>query len=168
MTQSGHCVMALAPPERRPGRSLLSAIVISSHSALGGWPSTVRREDNAPYQAFTVALSWSTDVSTAIRGGFAVNHALGNWRPRAVQSHFVAAAYFAALGRAAIRLAAARTLAVISSELRIEVTMPCIVADPVMPFLRACAYTSYSLPPSQPVMHCPPVAADSPFGKPFH
>jgi hypothetical protein len=136
--------MALAPPERRQGRSLLSAIVISSHSGLGGWPSAIRREDNAPYQAFTVALSWSTDVSTAIWGGFPVNHALGNRRQRAVQSHLVDAVYLAALGRAAIRLAAARTLAVISSELRIEVPMPFVVADPVMPFLCACACTKES------------------------
>jgi hypothetical protein len=136
--------MALARPERGPGRSLLSAIVISSHSGLGGWPSAVRREDNAPYHAFAVALSLSTDVSTAIWGRFAVNHALGNWCPRAVQSHFVAAAYLAALGRAAIRLAAARTLAVISSELCIEVPMPFIMADPVTPFLRACACTKES------------------------
>ena len=83
-------------------------------------------------------------MSTAIWGGFPVNHALGNWRPRAVQFHLVAAAYLAALGRAAIRLAAARTLAVISSERRVEVPMPFIVADPVTPFLRACACTNAS------------------------
>ena len=35
------------PPLTSTRTPLLSAIVISPHSGLGGWPSAVRREDNA-------------------------------------------------------------------------------------------------------------------------
>jgi hypothetical protein len=45
----------------------------------------------------------------------------------------------ATLGWAAIHHAAARTLAVISSELGIEILMPSIVAGPVISVLRRCA-----------------------------
>jgi hypothetical protein len=83
-------------------------------------------------------LFWSANVSAAVRRYHVANRVTGNQHPLAVHLDFVMVADHPTLGRAAIRQAAARTLAVISSELRIEVPMPFIVADPV---LRACACT---------------------------
>ena len=89
-------------------------------------------------------LFWSADVSATIGRDDVANRVSGNRHPLAVHSDFIMVANHATLGRAAIPQAAARTLAVISSERRKEVPMPFIVADPVMPFLRACACTKES------------------------
>jgi hypothetical protein len=89
-------------------------------------------------------LFWSADVSATIGRDDVANRVSGNRHPLAVHFDLIMVANHATLGRAAIRQAAARTLAVISLELRVEILMPFIVADPVMPFLRACACTKES------------------------
>src|SRR5262245_5874266 len=107
--------------------------------------SAVRREDNAVDHAFVAAyLFWSADVSATIGRNDVVNRVSGNRHPLAVNFDFIMVTNHAALGRAAIPHAAAGALAVISFELRVEVPMPFIVADPVMPFLRARACTKES------------------------
>jgi hypothetical protein len=78
-------------------------------------------------------------VSAAVRREHVGNLVSGNRHPFTVHPDFIMVANSATLGRAAIRLAAARTLAIISCEPRVEVPMPFMVADPVMPFLRVCA-----------------------------
>src|SRR5262245_66226148 len=100
--------------------------------------SAVRREDNAVDHAFVAAyLFWSADVSATIGRNDVVNRVSGNRHPLVVHFDFIMVANHATLGRAAIPHAAARALAVISFELRIEVPMPFIVDDSVIHLLRA-------------------------------
>ncbi len=80
-------------------------------------------------------------MSTTIGRDHVVNLVTGNRRPFAVQFDFVVVANHATLGRATIHQVAARTLAVISFEVRVEALMPFIVACPVISVLRRCAYT---------------------------
>ena len=80
-------------------------------------------------------------MSTAIGRDHVVNLVTGNPHPFAVHFDLVVVAHHAALGRATIHQVAARALAVISFERRVEALMPFIVACPVISFLRRCAYT---------------------------
>ena len=80
-------------------------------------------------------------MSTTIGRDHVVNLVIGNPHPFAVHFDLVVVAYHAALGRATIHQVAARALAVISFERRIEALMPFIVAYPGVPLLRRCAYT---------------------------
>jgi len=63
-----------------------------------------------------------------------------NRRPYAVHFNFVVVANDATLGRSTIHQIAARALAIVSFECRVEALMPFIMAHPVVPFLRYCAY----------------------------
>ena len=83
-------------------------------------------------------------MSTAIRRDRIIDLVGGNRRPRAVHLNFLVVANHATLGRATIHQVAARTLAVISFELRVEALMPFIVACPVISFLRRSTYTKKS------------------------
>ena len=80
-------------------------------------------------------------MSTTIGRDHVVNLVTGNPHPFAVHFDLVVVAHHAALGRATIHQVAARALAVISFERRVEALMPFIVACPVISFLRRCAYT---------------------------
>src|SRR3954470_8567557 len=80
-------------------------------------------------------------MSTAIGRDHVVNLVIGNPHPFAVHFDLVVVAHHAALGRATIHQVAARALAVISFERRVEALMPFIVACPVISVLRRCAYT---------------------------
>ena len=80
-------------------------------------------------------------MSTTIGRDRVVNLVTGNPHPFAVHFDLVVVAHHAALGRATIHQVAARALAVISFERRVEALMPFIVACPVISFLRRCAYT---------------------------
>jgi hypothetical protein len=80
-------------------------------------------------------------MSTTIGRDHVVNLVTGNPHPFAVHFDLVVVAHHAALGRATIHQVAARALAVISFERRVEALMPFIVACPVISFLRPCAYT---------------------------
>src|SRR6478672_7997811 len=80
-------------------------------------------------------------MSTTIGRDHVVNLVTGNPHPFAVHFDLVVVAHHAALGRATIHQVAARALAVISFERRVEALMPFIVACPIISFLRRCAYT---------------------------
>src|SRR6476661_8155942 len=80
-------------------------------------------------------------MSATIGRDHVVNLVTGNPHPFAVHFDLVVVAHHAALGRATIHQVAARALAVISFERRVEALMPFIVACPVISFLRPCAYT---------------------------
>src|SRR6476660_6858074 len=80
-------------------------------------------------------------MSTTIGRDHVVNLITGDPHPFAVHFDLVVVAHHAALGRATIHQVAARALAVISFERRVEALMPFIVACPVISFLRTCAYT---------------------------
>src|SRR3954466_7621050 len=80
-------------------------------------------------------------MSTTIGRDHVVNLVTGNPHPFAIHFDLVVVAHHAALGRATIHQVAARALAVISFERRVEALMPFIVACPVISFLRRCAYT---------------------------
>jgi len=80
-------------------------------------------------------------MSTTIGRDHVINLVTGNPHPFAVHFDLVVVAHHAALGRATIHQVAARALAVISFERRVEALMPFIVACPVISFLRRCAYT---------------------------
>src|SRR6478609_6836827 len=80
-------------------------------------------------------------MSTTIGRDHVVNLVTGNPHPFAVHFDLVVVAHHAALGRATIHQVAARALAIISFERRVEALMPFIVAFPVISFLRRCAYT---------------------------
>src|SRR6202022_4192629 len=70
-----------------------------------------------------------------------VDLVVGNWHPFAVDFDFVVVAEHATLGRATIHQVAARALAIVSLEIRVEVLMPFIVAGTIISFLRCYAYT---------------------------
>jgi hypothetical protein len=76
-------------------------------------------------------------VRTTVGRDQIVNLVLGNRYPFVVHFDFVAAAYFATLGRATIHQVAARTSAIISSELRVEVLMPYVVTGTMISYLRS-------------------------------
>jgi len=80
-------------------------------------------------------------MSTTIGRDHVVNLVTGNPHPFAVHFDLVVVAHHAALGRATIHQVAARALAVISFERRVEALMPFIVACPVISFLRRSTYT---------------------------
>src|SRR4051812_14141670 len=80
-------------------------------------------------------------MSTTIGRDHVINLVTGNPHPFAVHFDPVVVAHHAALGRATIHQVAARAVAVISFERRVEALMPFIVACPVISFLRRCAYT---------------------------
>jgi hypothetical protein len=93
--------------------------------------STLRWEDDAVYHALVAAfLSRSADVGTTIRRDHVVNRVNGNPHPFAVHFDFVVVVNHSTLGRATIHQVAARTFAVISLELRVEILMPVTVAHP--------------------------------------
>ena len=80
-------------------------------------------------------------MSTTIGRDHVVNLVTGNPHPFAVHFDLVVVAHHAALGRATIHQVAARALAVVSFECRVEALMPFIVACPVISFLRRSTYT---------------------------
>src|SRR6478609_2422218 len=80
-------------------------------------------------------------MSTTIGRDHVVNLVTGNPHPFAIHFDLVVVAHHAALGRATIHQVAARALAIISFERRVEALMPFIVACPIISFLRRCAYT---------------------------
>jgi len=80
-------------------------------------------------------------VSAAIGRDHVVNLVIGNRNPFAIHFDFVVVANHATLGRATIHQVAARALAIVSLEIRVEVLMPFIVAGTIISFLRCYAYT---------------------------
>ena len=80
-------------------------------------------------------------MGTAIRRDHVVNRVNGNPHPFAIHFDFVVVVNHPTLGRATIQQVAARTLAVISLELRVEILMPVTVAHPVTSVLCLRAYT---------------------------
>ena len=80
-------------------------------------------------------------MGTAIRRDHVVNRVNGNRHPFAVHFDLVVVVNRSTLGRATIHQVAARTLAIISSELRVEILMPVTVAHPVTSVLCLCVYT---------------------------
>jgi hypothetical protein len=80
-------------------------------------------------------------VSATIGRDYVVDLVVGNGRPYTVHFNFVVVANHATLGRPTIHQIAARTLAVVSFEFRVEALMPFIVAHPIVSFLRRRAYT---------------------------
>jgi hypothetical protein len=75
-------------------------------------------------------------VSAPVRRHDMVYLVTGNPHPFAVHFDFVVITDHTALGRATVQQVAARTSAVIPSELGVELLMPSLVADPQTPFLR--------------------------------
>jgi hypothetical protein len=75
-------------------------------------------------------------VSAAIGRDHVVNLVIGNRYPFAIHFDFVVVANHATLGRATIHQVAARALAIVSFELRVEVLMPFIVTYPIVSVLR--------------------------------
>ena len=80
-------------------------------------------------------------MSATIGRDRVVDLVVGNRRPCTVHFNFVVVANHATLGRPTIHQIAARALAIVSFEFRVEALMPFIVACPVISFLRRCAYT---------------------------
>jgi hypothetical protein len=80
-------------------------------------------------------------VRTTVRRDHIVDLIIGDQRPFAVHLNFVVVANHATLGRPTIHQIAARTLAIVSFELRVETLMPFIVAYPIVSFLRRRVYT---------------------------
>jgi hypothetical protein len=78
-------------------------------------------------------------VGTAIRRNHIVDLVVGNWHPFAIDFDFVVVANHATLGRTTIHQVAARALAIVSFELRVEVLMPLIVTYPIVSVLRCRA-----------------------------
>ena len=70
-----------------------------------------------------------------------VNLGVGNQHPFAIHFDFIVVANHSALGWTTIHQVAARALAVISFERRVEALMPFIMACPVISFLRRSTYT---------------------------
>ena len=66
---------------------------------------------------------------------------VGNGHPHTVHFNFVVVANHATLGWPTIHQIAARALAIISLEFRVEALMPFIVAYPIISFLCRRAYT---------------------------
>jgi hypothetical protein len=79
-------------------------------------------------------------MSTAIGRYHVVNLVTGNPHPFAIHFDFIVVANHSALGGTTIHQVAARALAVISLELRVEVLMPFVVTCSEISFLRWCTY----------------------------
>ena len=79
-------------------------------------------------------------MSATIGRNYVIDLIVGNGRPYAVHFDLVVVANNATLGRPTIHQIAARALAIVSFEHRVEALMPFIMAHPVVPFLRCCAY----------------------------
>jgi hypothetical protein len=79
-------------------------------------------------------------VSATIGCDHIVDLVVGHRRPYAVHLNFVVAANHTTLGRPTIHQIAARALAIVSFEFRVEALMPFIVARSVVSFLRRRAY----------------------------
>jgi hypothetical protein len=80
-------------------------------------------------------------VSATIGRDRVVDLVVGNRRPYTVHFNFVVVANHTTLGRPTIHQIAARALAIVSFEFRVEALMPFIVAHSVVSFLRRRAYT---------------------------
>jgi hypothetical protein len=80
-------------------------------------------------------------VSATVGRDHVIDLVVGNRCPHTVDFNFVVVANYATLGRSAIHQIAARTLAIVSFELRVEALMPFIVAHSVVSFLRGRVYT---------------------------
>ena len=78
-------------------------------------------------------------MGATIRRDHVVDLVVGNRHPFAVDFDFVVVANHATLGRATIHQVAARALAIVSFELRVEVLMPFIVTYPIVSVLRCRA-----------------------------
>jgi hypothetical protein len=78
-------------------------------------------------------------MSATIGRDHVVDLVVGNRRPYTVHFNFVVVANDATLGRSTIHQIAARALAIVSFECRVEALMPFIMAHPLVPFLRCCA-----------------------------
>ena len=78
-------------------------------------------------------------MGATIRRDHVVNRVNGNPHPFAVHFDFVVVANHSTLGRATIHQVAARSLAIVSFELRVEVLMPFIVTYPIVSVLRCRA-----------------------------
>ena len=78
-------------------------------------------------------------MSATIGRDHVVNLGIGNRYPFAIHFDFVVVANHATLGRATIHQVAARALAIVSFELRVEVLMPFIVTYPIVSVLRCRA-----------------------------
>src|SRR4029434_3665184 len=105
-------------------------------------PSVYRRHNDTENNALVrTHLSRSADVSATIGRDRVVDLVVGNRRPYTVHFNFVVVANHTTLGRPTIHQIAARALAIVSFEFRVEALMPFIVAHPVVSFLRRRAYT---------------------------
>ena len=78
-------------------------------------------------------------MSATIGRDHIVDLVVGNRRPYTVHFNFVVVANDATLGRSTIHQIAARALAIVSFELRVEVLMPFIVTYPIVSVLRCRA-----------------------------
>jgi hypothetical protein len=85
-------------------------------------------------------LSRSADVSATIGRDRVVDLVVGNRRPYTVHFNFVVVANHMTLGRPTIHQIAARALAIVSFEFRVEALMPFYHGYPVISFLRRRAY----------------------------
>jgi hypothetical protein len=75
-------------------------------------------------------------VSATVGRDHVIDLVVGNRCPHTVDFNFVVVANYATLGRSAIYQIAARTLAIVSFELRVEALMPFIVARSVILLAR--------------------------------
>src|SRR5262249_7818222 len=112
-------------------------------------PSAFRRQNDAEYNALVLThLSRSTDVSATIGRDHVVDLVVGNRRPCTVHFNLVVVANHATLGRPTIHQTAARALAVISFEFRVEALMPFIVAHSIVSLLRRRVHTKKQRDPA--------------------
>src|SRR5207253_6121179 len=86
-------------------------------------------------------LSRSANVGATIGRDHVIDLVVGNRCPCAVHFNFVVVANHATLVRPTIHQIAARALAIVSFELRVEALMPFIVTHSVVSFLRRRVYT---------------------------
>jgi hypothetical protein len=104
--------------------------------------SALRWQNDTEYNARVwTQLSRSADVSATIGRDHVVDLVVGNRCPYTVHFNFVVVTNQATLSRPTIQQIAARALAIVSFEPRVETLMPFIVAHSVVSFLRRCAYT---------------------------
>ena len=80
-------------------------------------------------------------MSATIGRDQVVDLVVGNRRPCTVHFNFIVVADHATLGRPTIHQIAARALAIVSFELRVEPLMPFIVTHSVVSLLRRRVYT---------------------------
>src|SRR5262245_31311253 len=129
-------------------------------------PSALRRQNDTEYNALVgTHLSRSADVSATIRRDHVIDLVVGYRRPNTVHFNFVVIANDATLSRPTIHQIAARALAIVSFELRVETLVPFIVVRPVVSLLRRSVHTKkqgsraaecgQQLPPSDGDCHTP-------------